>query len=471
MADGPYAPPPQPVNPMAMAGQIAAFGNTMLQNRLLQKTMGAQQATGNLILHHVGPDGALDTNGMMTDAAGSTDPNVAYGAQNLQDFAQAQRQAQLVQAQTQLTTAYHQQTVLNDSIGSLLQKPNVSAADVTNSVGDMVAKGILQPKVAAAELANMPPNPQDLPNWLRGHLVRGLQAQQQIEAMVGPHNLVDTGAQIQDVRTPTLTDTAMPAGGTVTPIDKTMSPGEAASPVQGFDNKSGQPVLVTKGQFAKAGTMPAGPALGQEAAANTAAVGAAQQGLAVAHQADEARDTKALLGNLSADLKSFSSGPGAGEWKHILAGLGRLGINVDPNMVATQENFNKVATMLAQRQFSQLGGTGTDRQLGSAIESNPNQALSNLGNQRIVAMLKGNSDAIMLKNQVWQKWLQNGHSPASYNQFSTEFNKAYDPRTFQFQYLSPSERKAMTSGMSPAELAQFRSQYNAAVQRGWVPKP
>lgn len=469
MADGPYTPPPAPVAPFAMAGQLAGVMNAVQQNILLRKTMGAQQAIGQHVQDATDANGNFDPSAFMEGVQG--DPNAAFGAQEAAEFAQQQRQAQLAQQQAQLANAHAQWGVINESVGSLLQKPNVSAGDVTSSVGNLVALGVITPKVGAAELASMPQNPDELPTWLRGHLVRGMQAQQQIESMIGPQQLVDTGGQIAAVRTPTITDTSVPEGETHAPIEKTMSPGEAASPVQTFDNETQQPKIITKGEFASEGSAPAGPALGQEAAANVTAAGAAQQGLAIAHQADEARDTKALLGNLTADLKSFSAGPGAGEWKHILSGLQRLGISVNPNMVANQENFNKVATMLAQRQFAQLGGTGTDRQLGSAIESNPNQALSNLGNQRIVAMLKGNADAILLKNQVWQKWLQNGHSPATYNQFQTEFNKAYDPRVFQFQYLSGAERKQLVSGMSAAEEAQFRNQYNSAVKRGWVPKP
>src|SRR6185312_10128203 len=457
------------MNPLAMAGEMAGIGNAVQQNILLRKTIGAQQAVGQQVQAATGADGQLDPNAFMVGV--KNDPAAAYGAQGAQEFAQAQRQAQLLQQTTQLANAHAQWGVINDSVGSLLQKPNVSAKDVADGVGNLVAMNVIDAKTGAAELAGMPSSPDELPNWLRGHLVRGMQAQQQIEAMIGPQQLVDTGGQIQGVRAPTIADSSATPQPSVAPIDKTMSPGEAASPVAGFDEKTQQPVLETKGQFAQQGSMPAGPKLGAETAANVTAAGAANQGLALSHQADEARDTKALLGNLKADLGGFSAGPGAGEWKHILAGLQRLGVSIDPNMVANQENFNKVATMLAQRQFAQLGGTGTDRQLGSAIESNPNQALSNLGNERIVAMLKGNSDAIMLKNQVWQRWLQNGHSPASYNQFATEFNKAYDPRAFQMQYLSPAERKQMVSGMAPAEQAQFRSQYNAAVKRGWVPKP
>lgn len=470
MADGPYTPAPQPMNPFALAGQIAGIQNAVQQNILLRKTIGAQQALGQQVQNATGPDGQFDPNSFMTGVKG--DPNAAFGAQEAAEFAQQQRQAQLAQQQTQLANAHAQWGVINESVGSLLQKPDVSAADVTSSVGNLVGMGVISAKVGAAELAAMPQNPDELPNWLRGHLVRGMQAQAQIESMLGPQQLVDTGGQIAAVRTPTVTDTSMPEGETHAPLAKTMSPGEAAAPVQTFDNATQQPKLITKGEFAEEGSAPAGPALGQEAAANVTATGAAQQGLAVAHQADEARDTKAMLGNMEADLNgSLNFGPGNSEWKHMLAMGQRLGLNVEPNEVASQENFNKLATMLAQRQFAQLGGTGTDRQLGSAIDSNPNSAISNLGNRRIIAMLKGNADAIMLKNQVWQKWLQNGHSPASYNQFSTEFNKAYDPRVFQMQYLNPAERKQMVSGMAGAEQTQFRNQFNAAVKRGWVPAP
>ncbi|MDE2105083.1 MAG: hypothetical protein KGL39_48035, partial [Patescibacteria group bacterium] len=291
MADGPYTPPPAPVAPFAMAGQLAGVMNAVQQNILLRKTMGAQQAIGQHVQDATDANGNFDPSVFMEGVQG--DPNAAFGAQEAAEFAQQQRQAQLAQQQAQLANAHAQWGVINESVGSLMQKPNVSAGDVTSSVGNLVALGVITPKVGAAELANMPQNPDELPTWLRGHLVRGMQAQQQIESMIGPQQLVDTGGQIAAVRTPTITDTSVPESETHAPIEKTMSPGEAASPVQTFDNATQQPKIITKGEFAEEGAAPAGPALGQEAAANVTATGAAQQGLAIAHQADEARDTKA----------------------------------------------------------------------------------------------------------------------------------------------------------------------------------
>ena len=127
--------------------------------------------------------------------------------------------------------------------------------------------------------------------------------------------------------------------------------------------------------------------------------------------------------------------------------------------------------MLAQNQFQQLGGTGTNMPLGSSMETSPNAALSKMGNKAIIALLKGNADAIAAKRQAWQQWLGAGNGPESYNEFSTAFNKDWDPRAFQLQYLDQNQAKTMLSGMNANEKKDFNRVMNIGVKNGWVQLP
>jgi hypothetical protein len=216
--------------------------------------------------------------------------------------------------------------------------------------------------------------------------------------------------------------------------------------------------------------VPAAPPLGAEAAANVMSSAAANQGVNLQQTADQVPQRKALLGNMEAALADFDSGPGRETWKTINAGTNRM-FGINAQSIASTEDFAKLATQLAQSQFQSLGGTGTDAKLDSAMHTSPNLALSNLGNQQIIGLLKGNEDAINVKNQEWQSYLKKGGSPQDYGAFSTQFNKQFDPRVFQSTYMDPGQRQDLLKGMTSSEKSQFQNTYNYAVQRGWIPDP
>jgi hypothetical protein len=93
-----------------------------------------------------------------------------------------------------------------------------------------------------------------------------------------------------------------------------------------------------------------------------------------------------------------------------------------------------------------------------------------MGNKNIIALLKGNADAISAKNEAWQGW-QQAHGPESYGQFSTAFNKVYDPRVFQFQYMKPDQRKEVLDSMSKGERNKFMQSTQFALQNNWIQPP
>jgi hypothetical protein len=197
-----------------------------------------------------------------------------------------------------------------------------------------------------------------------------------------------------------------------------------------------------------------------------------QQGNSLQGRADRVSDNKAVLGNLEAELGNFKSGPGTESIAHMVkfANANIPGFSWNPEGLSSREQFNKLAGMLAQSQFQALGGTGTDAKLDATTLTSPNSELSRLGNKGIIAMLKGNEDAISAKNQAWQAW-QGQNGPQSYGQFSADFNKHYDPRVFQAQYLDGPDKQKILSGMTKNEQQQFRQSYNTAVAHGWIPDP
>lgn len=211
-----------------------------------------------------------------------------------------------------------------------------------------------------------------------------------------------------------------------------------------------------------------------EAAAKGLGAGA-EQGAALQAAADAAPTRKGTLANLEKDLGSFTSGPGADRVRTVKAGVNAVSgmaggpAIFDPKSIASQENFTKLAQQLAQQQSLLLGGT--DAALASAGHSNPNTDFSNLGNQRVIQILKGNEDAIAAKSSAWQQFKKINGPGADYGTFQTGFNQNYEPRAFQFPYMSPTERTDMFKSMTPNERAQIQGAIEQAVRNGYIKPP
>lgn len=220
--------------------------------------------------------------------------------------------------------------------------------------------------------------------------------------------------------------------------------------------------------------VPAGPPLGAQGAAELTAQRSAEQGVELGRQADQVPTMMATLGNMRTMLSQFNTGPGAAWTREMVNSWNRVApptMQIRVEGTAAQEEFVKLSTQLAQQQFQALGGTGANEQLASAMRTSPNETLSRMGNQSIIALLQGNADAIRVKNEEWQRWLASGRGPETYGQFSSEFNRSFDPRFFQAVYMSPESRRQMMNAMSETERREFNRNFRAAIERGWIRLP
>lgn len=455
-----YPGPPQQVNPLQAMTQAAGLQGQLQQNQIRARTMAAQQAIGQAYQQSTDASGHVDADA--ASLAISQDPNAAYGAEAATANLQAQRQAQLVQHVGEVELGIRQQGFMTQQLGSLSDTKNISGKDVANLAASFVQQGILTPKMAASELAQAPTDPAQLPLYLQGLQKRSMDAGQQL-GLYHQKLMTNIGGSIVPMNSAPLGDQG--------PVATTMSPEGASTPTQ-IMGKDGVPEAVTRSQFvgmAQDGPVQVGQSQAQAAAGQVTGASNAKRAQDLSIAASTANDTKALLGNMKGDLNSFIGGKGAGQWKDFLSGINRIFPgSIDPNGVASQENFNKAQTLLAQRSFSSLGGTGTDAKLDSAIHSNPNEAVSQLGNEGIIALNKGFADALALKNNLWQKALQKGQTADSYGQFENSFNQKYDPRVFQFQYLDKKGQDQVVSGMTSAEKGQFFGKLHYAEQKHWV---
>ncbi len=222
------------------------------------------------------------------------------------------------------------------------------------------------------------------------------------------------------------------------------------------------------------GGIAAAPALGAQAAMEAEGKSQVEQGMRTQELAGGAPNQRLFLGELRQTLGEFNSGDPNADWKLTAKKLANanspFGNVFDPKKIASQEMFNKAAGQLAMEQFRNLGSGGANSTLETAIKTNPNQALSTLGNKGIIDLLSGNVDAQERKGDAWQAWKeQNG--PGSYSKFQTEWNKKFDPRVFMIPYQSKDEAMKMVNSMPENERKAFQQKFNFAVQNGWIQLP
>lgn len=269
-----------------------------------------------------------------------------------------------------------------------------------------------------------------------------------------PGTTVEVDTYGRPVRTPRPANNAL--SGVVTPAERI---------AQGFSDTYGNRL---------SGAPAAALEPGVAQAATTTAEASAQLGNQLVAAANEAPVTRGILDNLERELKTFTPGPGA-DWRRVGKAFANTvipdslkdKIGFDPKSIADQEGFNKLAYNLAQTQFQALGGTGTDAKLNSTMATSPSELLSKEGNEGIIRLLKGNTDALTAKAKAWNKWKKaNGEN--SYSEFAERFNENFNPRVFQFKYVPMKERQAWYNAMSKEERRAFEAAGDYAIAQGWI---
>lgn len=508
-------------NPLQNLGNLLQMQGMQNQNLLFQQEFADKAALNKAYTESLDPNtGMIDYNKLGTSFSGAGIgrllPQAIEGMQG-----QQKRQLEIDKNTLDLNTS--RLNTMNGALSTLLNKPDLSIKDVISKAGEMISQGVMTPQMAANYIAGLPDDPAQIKASLQQAMVQSLASQERLKALMPAPQVVNLGGSQRVVDMNPMTN----PGIANQQFQNTMDPGTASTPTNYLapgPNGTMLPAIGTRQQFANAANagnviqtapalsaqgltpaeasemvevvgpggakfkVPKGQLLAQgapgmggpgvqtgigpaaEAALNVAGTGAATDAQTLQRNAEQVPERKAFLGQMENALNDFESGPGAEQWKTVVAGVNRV-FGADSKGVASQEEFNKLATQLAQSQFKSLGGTGTDQQLGSAISANPNQAISSLGNKKIIQLLKGNEDAIAAKNQSWQQELQNGATPDGYNKFSAEFNKSFDPRAFQFPYMSPADRKAMVERLSVDERAKFVQNLGNAVKKGWITVP
>ncbi len=467
-------------SPLETLGGVANLQNTLNQNRLFQQEFQSKLGLSKIYKEAIDPaTGQLDVNklrGLMSD------PNVTMGLPQAYQNSQEAQQRNIGIDTSQLENQQKHWQAVGSFIAPIISLGNkATSTDVIHQLAAAGAAGLASPDEQAKVYSTLPRTPDGrideskVPAWSQQMMLNLQDRQTQLNATMPAPTMqqLPGGGQAPFV---------LPQVGQVQQVGPTIQ--AAPPPTTTVVGPDGTPHYVGAPQGnnpyepgAQGGQAPGGSITGQAAgmspaasAASTASGGfSAQQGNTLQGRADRVADNKAVLGNLEGELGDFTSGPateGVAKFaKMVNANV--PGANFNPKGLASREQFNKLAGMLAQSQFQALGGTGTDAKLDATTLTSPNSELSKLGNKGIIALLKGNEDAIAAKNQAWQAWQQQ-NGPASYGQFSTQFNKTYDPRVFQSQYLDDADKKKLIAGMSQQEKNQLHTAFVTAKQNGWI---
>lgn len=418
----------------------------------------------------------------------------------------------------QLSLATQQIGTIRGFVSTRLgQKGPITKDQIAKDGQKLVAMGLADAKQVAVMLSDLPDvvtgpdgevDDTPLRNFLQEQNFALLDAQQKLDATMQQLE-IDQGPYITRGRVNRLTGDFTPD----TQFEKGLTPGELNAPTEVI-GPDGSRVVVPRSKVLESGganLRPPGitdvsenkPLLPQETATGEVAGDVesddasgpmrtsfapgekerldamAEDDMALRAAAKNVKSLKATLSNMDKSLKNFDAGALAEPWNEFKSAWNDImpdWAEFDPTVIRDQEEFRKQAINVATTMFAAIGGTGTDAKLAASMASNPNEALSNMSNEQIIALLKGQLDTIDVKNREWLKYLKGEgafgdgqkHTVGDFADFEAEFNAVYDPRVFQLRYLDRAERKEYIDAMDDEDRMELRDAKDFAEEHGWV---
>jgi hypothetical protein len=483
---------PKPINPLQQALSVAQFRALNASGLAQQQQLDANRATSAAYQQATDPTtGQVDNNKLVGIL--SQDPAAAYNLPQVIQGINTQKQQQQTLQTGQLDQSIKAQSSLRQGLGSLLSKQDLSPQDVQGFATTQLQAGAITPQVYQAEMQSMPQDPQQLRQWVSQHYMSALSGETQLHAMLPQYAQINTGPATVAVNQNPL---ALSGGvGTVGyTVNNGLSPTEAAAQVP-VVNADGTPGMRSKasvlqeqglggllppgaqgsgigtGRYGSSnnGVVATGPAAGVVDATQKANAAGGDM-LAADQQSNSQSGTRInMLQSAQQALANSTTGNGADKLNAIKSLLVTAGIapQATVDSVKNFDEANKYLTQYAQQKAAGLG-SGTDAQLSAAISGNGNTHISNLAAQDVVKVNIGLERMEQARMQAWQN---SGLPPSDYAKWKSQFGSTIDPRVFVADQMDPAKVKSMYDKMPPNQQAQFRTQYNWAVQKGYVTGP
>lgn len=391
-------------------------------------------------------------------------------------------QSSLIQQQRQLGYA---------SLAPLLAKKGLlTIDDMTSGLGGFEKSGgVSAPVLNELQHIQLTGNPAVDDATFRAHILANAQAPAAAAGAVLPsQGEFDQGPVIQPVIRGAR---GMGDQGVIQPVGpalgKGLSPGEATAPTQIGSTPKNQPIFGTRTQFNELATggasplgtgrlppalqgasahppgiiMGAGPA--SEAAMQTQGAASAKAFQDIADQGVQARSQNSILGNMLADTANFTTGPTslninkATLMRYAPAIAQTFGIA--PDAVAANESFDKLANQIAGAQ-----GERSDARLSVAQGANPSSHLSQAGADLMLRQLQGNADYLQTRAKLAAEYPDQTDRAG----FESKVGGMLDPRAFQYDRMTPAQRKTYASSLSTKDQKIVRDSYNSLHAGGFL---
>jgi hypothetical protein len=424
------------------------------------------------------------------------------GVQNQLLQTETQRQG-VGLSQDKITLAHQGFQWLSQGLGSLAQDPRIATPAGPAMLKQFAAQGVQQgwltPDVANAEIANMPTDPAQLPQYVQNLNVRALDAAGQFSKVYGDAGTISNGNRIIPVASSPLT--GIRRIGADIPMET--SPGERNTLVSGT-SAQGQPtvtpaatVLQNAGRNAltgmpltapapsatnqlqpypqgqapvpagNGGSVPMGPPAGQVEAQTKAAGASADK-----YSADAARETNYQQNILPIEqaYKSVQAlgptgiGPGTEELNQVNSFLVSMGVLNPSDKVTSTDEANKYLSQMARSN----GFTGSDAQLDAAQQASPSMKTSY---GAATGVLQKAAALARMGNAQVRAFEQSGESPGNYSKWAAGWNAKQNAAAYAFDMMDPAQRQAYVKTLSAPELTKFKASLGTAMQLGLVTPP
>lgn len=496
-------PPPAPINPLQMYGQVVATKNALAQNKLLQQQQDLRSGMTAATQASVDPvTGQVDSNKLL--GLISQDPRTAwnFGDVNAQTQANTQATAQAQKAQLENGLAHVQ--AVNSTISGVLGDPGLGKVDmkkkIIGGIVDIVGAdgAMLSPQAAAAQIQQIPDDPAGQLAFVRGHANQNLALQGKLEQILGSPTYVSTGAQTIQQRTPTvggapmttgaLTNTTSPEtnaalvttyqkqpDGTFQAIQVPRSSLPGASGVAGG---GGGPVAPPMPAAPSAPQQPSGATPGPQAASSPAPSGilaAPPPGVNESQGADIAKfkTDQAAIPTHATNVQSLQkaqtalealSGPfGTGKGTEGLAHLRSVITSLTGYNDASTMSYDEAKKYLLDYAKSQGAAAHSDQQLNAALGSN---ASTDISNKAALDVVKTN---IGRERQAIAQVQENANPTGiGYGAHAAKFATATDPRAFAWNEYSYDEQQKIIKSLTPAQKSKLVNSLNIAKKYGFT---
>lgn len=138
------------------------------------------------------------------------------------------------------------------------------------------------------------------------------------------------------------------------------------------------------------------------------------------------------------------------------------GFTLGSDKLAAAESFDKIVSQLASNQQKQMSDAG----LNISQAMNPSLAMSQVGREGVINMLRGNQDAVdRIRTEASKAKIPAGQ----YDQWMQTFGPQLDVRVFQFNRMNKDQKQKFLDTMAPEVAKEFATTYNSAAKKGWLP--